>query len=421
MRSLLVVVCVSCLCGADWPQYRGANEAVAVGEVPVRWSQTNGVQWKTAIPGPGSSSPVVWGERVYLSYYSGYGKNAADPGDPAKLMRHLMAIDRNNGKSVWTVDVPAALPEDPYRGYITEHGYASSTPAADADGVYAFFGKSGVVAVSLEGKKLWQTSVGTNSDPRGWGSASSVVLHKNLVIICAASESRAIVALEKTTGKQVWKADGKLLSLSFSTPALLKVGTETELVVAMPTEVWGLNPDTGKLLWFATTNLTGNISPAVIAADGIAYISGGFQARGIVAIRGGGTDDVTKSHVVWSSRTGPYVPTPVLHKNRLYYVNEDGLALCHNAKTGEVVYKERLAVSGGGNGSRPYYASLIWANNLLYATSRKAGVFVLKDGDQFEQVVQNPALDASDFHGTPAAVDGVLYLRSNEFLYCIGR
>lgn len=406
----------------DWPRFRGAEYTGASGDArpPIQWSQKEGILWKTALPGPGSSSPIVAGNRVYVTCYTGYGEDSTNPGSPEKLQRHLLCIDRQNGKILWTGTVAGNGTEDPYRGFITEHGYSSSTPAVDADGIYAFFGKSGVTAFSLDGKKLWQTSVGTESDDRHWGSCASVLLYNDLVIVNAASEARAVVALDKKTGKEIWKASGKKLSLSFSTPTLVSRGPDTELVVAMPGETWGLNPQTGKLLWLARIPCGGNVCPAVIPGDGVVYVTGGFQTRGSTAITVGGKGDVSAKNILWSANTSSYVPTPALVGKQLLNVNEDGIAVCQNATTGEVIYEERLKVkAGGGRGSRPFYASPVVAQDHLYAVSRKSGVFVLKVGDAFELLATNPPLDDTDFNATPAVSGKQLFLRSNQFLYCI--
>ena len=414
----LIGIMIVVVCGADWPQFRGADGTGVAADAtpPTTWSDKEGVKWKTPLPGPGSSSPIVFGDRVFVTCYSGYGVEAKSPGSIEKLMRHLICVDRATGKVQWTGDVAASNAEDAFQGYLTEHGYASNTPATDGEAVYAFFSKAGVVAFDLSGKKLWQTSVGTESDPRRWGSSASVLLHKNLVIVNAASEGRAVVALDKKTGKEVWKAEGKRLSLSFSTPALIKSGDRTDLVVAMPGEVWGMNPDTGKMRWYATIKPSGNVCPGVISGDGVAYVTGGFETRGTLALKVGGSGELKS---MWSVSKSSYVPTPVLHGGRLLYVNEDGFGVCMKAENGGVIYDERLAVKGGGKGSRPFYASPVLADGRFYAVSRRAGVFVLKAGDKFEQLQQNPPLDDSDFNATPAIVGKQLLMRSNKFLYCL--
>jgi outer membrane protein assembly factor BamB len=417
-HGLLGLVLFVGVAGADWPQFRGPDgTGVALGSPPVKWSLNEGMAWKTPLLGPGSSTPIVIGERIFVTCYTGADSGSAGSGE--KLTRHLVCLSRSTGKVQWSAAVPAVTPEDPYRGYITEHGYASNTPAADSEAVYVFFGKSGVLAFDLDGKKLWQTSVGTESDVRGWGTSASVLLYKNMLIVNAASESRSIVALDKKTGQQVWKADGKRLSLSFSTPALVKAGQRTDLVVAMPGEAWGLNPDTGKLLWIASINPSGNVCPGVIPGDGVAFFTGGFQTKGSLAVKAGGNGDVTKSNLLWSIGKSSYVPTPVLSGGLLHYVTEDGIALCLKAETGEILYEERLSVKGLGGASRPFYASPVLADGRLYVPSRRAGVFVLKAGDKFEQLQQNPPLDESDFNASPAVAGKQLFIRSNKYLYCL--
>ncbi|MGL6074700.1 MAG: PQQ-binding-like beta-propeller repeat protein [Fimbriiglobus sp.] len=408
--------------GADWPQFRGSHSTgVAEGKAPLQWTTTEGIRWKAPLPGPGSSSPVVVGDRVFVTCYSGYGLDAAEPGDPEKLLRHLVCFHRKTGEQLWKVDAPPSNAEDAYRGYIGEHGYASNSPTADENAVYAFFGKAGVFAYTLEGKKLWETSVGTDSDPRRWGSSASPILYKNLVLVNASSEGRAIVALDKKTGEKVWKAEGNRLALSFSTPVLVAKEGQAELVVAMPTEIWSLNPDTGKMIWYAKISPDGNICPAVIADAGKVFVTGGYQSKGTLALKTGGKGDVSQSAILWQAQKSSYVPTPVLHEKRLTVVTEDGFALCLNAENGKTVYEERLSAKGtAGRGSRPFYASPILADGKLYAVSRQAGVFVLKAGDAFEVLQQNPRLDPSDFNATPAIVGNQLFLRSNKFLYCIG-
>ncbi|CAN5606686.1 hypothetical protein BH11PLA2_BH11PLA2_06390 [soil metagenome] len=421
--TLIIALSLNAPASTDWPQFRGPNAtgvAAADAKPPVKWSPTEGVAWKAKLPGPGSSSPIVIGNRVFVTCYSGYGIDSASPGEPAKLTRHVVCLDRTTGKIEWTGDVPSRETEDDYRGYITEHGYASHTPASDGEAVYCFFGKSGVVAFNFKGQKLWQTSVGTESDIRKWGSSASPVLTKNLVIVNASSEGRCVVALDKKTGKEVWKAPGRKLSLSFGTPALVKTKDSEELVVTMPAEVWGLNPETGKLKWYATMKPDGNISPAVTPGDGIAYITGGFQTKGSLAIKTGGTDDVTKSNILWSVSKSSYVPTPVLYQGKLWNVTEDGMATVMNAETGALILEERLpSAGGGGRGSRPFYASPIIADGKLFAVSRKGGVHVLKADETLEPVQRNAALDSSDFNASPAIIGDCIYIRSNEAIYCL--
>jgi outer membrane protein assembly factor BamB len=419
---VLLTVGAACAAGDDWMQFRGpGGSGVAAADVPTSWGDAKAIKWKSRLPGPGSSSPIVVGDRVFVTCYTGYGADPKDVGSPADLRRHLVCLNRTDGTVLWNADEKGVPNEDSFQQFLREHGYASNTPASDGERVYAFFSKAGVFAYDLAGKRLWHADVGAESDPRRWGSGASLIVYKGLVIVNAASEGRAVFAFDKLTGKQVWKAEGNRLALSFGTPAVVRNDAgKDELVIAMPNEVWGLNPDNGKLVWFAETRVGGNVAPSVLAGDGVVYVTGGFPERGTVAIRAGGTDDVTGSHVLWSIREGSYVPTPVLHDGRLYWVGDTGIATCVDAKSGKVIYEERLPLrSGGGGGSKPVYASPVLAGGKLYAVTRRAGVFVLAAGDRFERLGQNTLADDSDFNASPAVSGRQLFLRSNAYLYCV--
>lgn len=410
---------VTSITAADWPRFRGPNGtgiAPADANVPTTWSDTKNLQWKTALPGPGSSSPIVWGERVFVTCFSG-----VDGGSLEKMQRHLICLDRASGKILWDQAVSADMPEDPYSGYLTEHGYASSTPVTDGQRVYVFFGKTGALAFDFAGKELWKVNVGKESSSRRWGSAASPVLYKNLVIINAAEESRSVRALDTLTGKEAWKAESDGLELSFSTPLLVDGGGRIDLMVAVPGQIWALNPDTGKTRWYADTGIGGNLSPSVAAGDGLIFVTGGFPQQGTAAIRGGGKGDVTKSNVVWSSEVASYVPSPLLHAGNLYFVSDQAYATCLDAKTGKVLHRERLpGFTAGGRGGKPVYASTLLIGNHLYAVTRRQGAFVLDATPQMPVVAQNTfAGDDSDFNGTPAVSGNQMFLRSNRFLYCV--
>ena len=405
---------------SDWRQFRGPNGsgiAATDAQPATTWSDSENVKWKVALPGPGSSSPIVVGERVFITCYSGYGDGSG--GDsPEKLQRHLVCVERMTGKILWDKSVSAELPEDPYSGNLREHGYASNTPVTDGECVFAFFGKTGVLAFDFEGQQLWKVNVGKQSSNRRWGSGASPILYQDMVIVNAAEEGRSVLALNKLTGKEVWKAQVDSLELSFVTPALVEcAGGRTDLALAVPGELWGLNPATGKLRWYAQTGITGNVSPSVVAADGVVYATGGYPSQDTIAVRAGGKGDVTQTNVLWSSQSASYVPSPVVHDSHLFFVSDQGFATCLEAKTGKLVYKERLP---GLSGGKPFYASVILANEHLYAVSRRAGTFVLPATPQFALVAQNKlAGDDSDFNGTPAIVGRQLFLRSNRNLYCI--
>lgn len=405
-----------------WTRFRGPNGTGVSSDsgVVTEWSDNKNVKWKTALPGAGSSSPIVTDRFVFLSSYSGYGAGS-NQGSMDNLKRNLSCIDRSNGKILWTKSVDAVQPEDAYRGMgVPEHGYATNTPVTDGTSVFAFFGKSGVVAYDMDGNELWKTSVGTESGNRGWGTAASLVLYKNLVIVNAAEESQSIRALDKSTGNEVWKATASALELAYGTPIIARVDDQRdELVIAVPGEVWGLNPDTGKLAWYAETTLTGNLSPSVILDGDIVYVFGGYRSSGSMAIRIGGTGDVSKTHVVWTSRNSSYVSTPVLNQGNLYWIDDRGTYYCASSKTGELLHRSR--VTGIQSRDRPVYASPIAINGMLYFQTRHDGMFVTSSKPELDVLHQNRFdSDSSMFNATPAVSQGELFLRSDTYLYCIG-
>jgi hypothetical protein len=405
----------------DWPRFRGPNgSGIAVGaQPPASWSDTENLLWKTPLPGPGTSSPIVVGPRVFVTCYTGYGDGSPGAGI-SKLQRHLVCVSRADGRILWNSAISAAQPEDYFGGFLTEHGYASHTPASDGERVYVFFGKSGAVAFDLAGRKLWQTSLGTSSNEKRWGSASSPILYKDLVIYNASEEGHALIALDKRTGKEMWRAAGDALQYSFGTPILAQDGVNVDLVFSVPGELWGLNPDTGKLRWFAETGLPGNIAPSVIAGDGMVFAFGGYPALGAIAVRLGGKGDVTSTRIAWRTHDSTYIPTPVLSEGRLYFVSDGGFATCLDAKTGALVYKERLPGATATGRGKPFYASPVLANGALYAVSRRNGAFVLAAQPQFKLLAQDRLSgDDTDFNATPAISGRQLFLRSNRCLYCI--
>lgn len=403
----------------DWPRFRGPDGTGVSNEtgLPTEWSKSQNLKWKRALPGEGSSSPIVVGDRLFVTCYSGYG-GADESGSPNDLKRHLLCMHPDTGEIRWKKEIPATTAEDSWRGWLREHGYASHTPVSDGEHVYVFCGKTGVVAFDMEGTEVWRKNLGTSSANRKWGSAASPILCDDLLIVNASEESRTIYALNKQTGKEVWKYESGKTELTYGTPALTTLaGGTQELVIAVPNEVWGLNPATGERIWWVQTEQKGNISPSLLAIDDIVYVQGGYPRITTVAIRIGGEGDVTASHILWTSRDSSYVPSVIKHDEYLYWVDHKGVAYCQKANSGELVYKEKLDVSGGGN---PVYASATYADGKLYIPSRKDGIFVIATNPEFKLLAHNQfSGDQSDFNASAAISGGKLFFRSNESLYCI--
>lgn len=411
---------------ADWPRFRGAEgDGIARdADVPLTWSDTENLAWKVALPGPGSSSPIVWGDKVFVTCWTGYGGAAGS--DISALTRHLICLRLTDGSILWDVKVPASQPEDPYEGFLTEHGYATHTPVTDGVNVFVFFGKSGALAFDMDGKKVWQTDLGKMSSNRRWGSAASPILYKDTVIVNASDESRSIYALDKKTGSQLWKADGDILELAYGTPVLVnREGGTQDLVLGLAQELWGLNPDTGKLRWYAVHGLPGNVSPGVIVGKESLYVFGGYPVAGSAAFKIGGKGDVTESNKIWAVNDSSYVPTPILHEGHLYVVNDQGFAMCMEAATGKSIYRERtLEGAGGGRrgGGKPFYASPVLVNGHLICVSRKSGTFIIPASTQYKKARINVfASDDPQFNATPAVAGDRLLLRSEKALYCVSK
>src|SRR5690606_26050031 len=196
-----------------------------------------------------------------LTCYSGYGDGKSENGKPLDLVRHLLCVELDTGKLLWTADEPATQAEDAFEGFVPEHGYASSTPATDGERVYCFYGKSGVFAYDFEGKKLWSAPTGTMSSAMTWGSAASVVVHEGVVIVNAGDEARAVLAFDAATGEEVWRMEHPMLEQTYATPALQRVAPDrVDLLVAFRGELRGLDPASGAVRWSTASPVTGNLS-----------------------------------------------------------------------------------------------------------------------------------------------------------------
>jgi outer membrane protein assembly factor BamB len=395
----------------DWPRFRGPTGigSSPATELPMSWSQNESILWKTPLPGAGASSPVIFGDHIYLTAYTGYLVPGEAEGSLDKLERHLLCLDRETGMISWQKSVKAKLPEEER---VRDHGYAANTPAADADAVYVFFGKSGVIAFDHDGEHLWQADVGSGTS--GWGTAASPVLYGDLVIINASVEGQSLVALDRRTGEEVWRAGG--INEAWNTPLVVTTdaGAE-ELVVAIHGKVLGFEPSSGERLWSCDTDITWYMVPSPVAADGVVYYLGGRSGTAVLAVRTGGRGDVTRTHRLWTSNKGSNVTSPVYHDGYLYWTHEQsGIAYCARAEDGELIYEERLERGG------QFYASSLVADGRVYHLNRQGKMFVLAARPEFEQLSVNDLSDGSQFNATPALTGNRLLLRSDRFLYCIG-
>ncbi len=395
----------------DWLGFRGSSGlGTSEATLPLEWSSTSNMAWKTPMPGPGASSPVVFGDHIYITAYSGFFVPDQPGGSQKDLKRHLLCLDRTTGTEIWQNVIPAKLPEE---DSIRDHGFAANTPAVDGDRIYCFFGKTGVMAFDHDGKELWTADVGSKT--HGWGTASSPVLYEDLVIINASVESESLVALKRRTGKEVWRAGN--IKEAWNTPLVVtNVDGKPELIVATQGSIQSFEPETGKQLWTCATDITWYMVPSVVANDGIVYCLGGRSGVAALAVKTGGSGDVTKSHRLWTSFKGSNVTSPIFHDGHLYFMNDNReTAYCLKADTGAIVYEERLNRAG------QVYASALLADGRIYYLTRDGKMFIVAAKPEFEQLAVNDLSDHSLFNGSPAVDGSRLLIRSDKFLYAIGK
>lgn len=393
---------------SDWPQFRGPGSqgsSTATG-LPTEWSDTKNLTWKTKLPGAGASSPISLGDKLYLTCYSGYGAGLEDAGSMDDLTLHLVCVNSKTGDIIFNKSLKPALPESER---VRDHGYAAATPATDGEHIFVFFGKSGVVCFDLKGEQKWRTSVGNGTHK--WGCGTSPVLFENLVIVNASVESGSLVALDKKTGDEEWRAEG--MKSSWNTPHLAKTEDgKYELCVSVKNKVFGYDPATGIQLW-ACDGIEDYVCPSIVSENGIIYALGGRTSRAI-AIQTGGRGDVTDSHRLWVAKAGANVASPVIHDGHLYWVSDrNKVAYCIELKTGKVVVEKRFP-------GQPY-ASAMFADGKIFITTRFDGTYVLAARPEYELLAHNKFTDKATCNASPVAIGNKLLIRSDSHLYCVGK
>jgi outer membrane protein assembly factor BamB len=405
LASLGVLVTLTTTLHADdWTRFRGpAGDGVsAESSLPLKWGPKENIAWKVELPGPGSSSPIVVGQRVLVTCFT--GKKAEE------IVRHVMCFDRAAGKLLWKNSYGAPTPEMDYAGHLLQHGFTTSTPITDGQRLYVHFGRDGVRAFDLDGKLLWHESVGRIVS--SFGSGSSPFLLGDKLIVNATVELGALVALDKHTGKRLWKSP--INGDCWSTPAVAELPRgKQELILNGTGFLYGFDPADGKELW-RVESLTGHISSTPLVRDGLIYVTNsGFNGKYVMAVRPGGRGDVTQTHVIWKQeKVGANHCSPVLIGERLCWFS--GLGYAVNVKDGSVLQQERL------DGLQNLYSSAIAAGDAIIVFTRKGGAHVLRAKD-LEVIAYNDLGDASGINASPAVSNGQLFIRSNRYLYCIGK
>jgi outer membrane protein assembly factor BamB len=415
------------LSAEDWGRFRGPNgSGVAVAKsVATDWAQPGATQWSIDLPGPGGSSPIVVGDKLFITCYTGYGVSAEQPGQAKDLKRHLICYDRNQGTQVWIKTIDSTVDEDPYKGFITQHGYASSTPVTDGTHIYVWCGKTGVIAFDLNGQEVWRQSVGTKSDPAQWGDGASPILVGDLLIVNAGITDHAFIALNKLTGKVEWRIEDPKFTNNWGTPIVVKAAGRDELVCSAPGKIMALDPKTGKEYWRADSPLKETVCASLVQLDGVVFLMGGRQGSAI-AVRCGGSGDVSATNTVWSQPLRSGIGTPVVADGKLFWIAA-GLAICADCKTGKELFKERIkrpdtgkTEGGGQRGPTGDYASALLVGDKVLVMSRGGQSQFWKTDATYTPVADNAfADDLGPFNGTPAISDDSIFIRSDKRLYAM--
>jgi outer membrane protein assembly factor BamB len=421
------------LSAENWPHWRGtANTGTSTETgLPQRWSDTENIAWKTAIGGLGVSSPVVWGDRVFVTSQAGTGASRVGPrlgqgndsnpaerslsgagGSTDRSLRFLVeAFDRVSGKRLWihTLAAEGELPS-----VHDKHNLASASPATDGERVYAVFGSGQVVALTVDGKTAWTRNLGKDfgAFSINWGNGSSPIVHGNtVVIVCYHGGASYLLALDSRTGAQIWKTDRPRGVTSYSTPLVVPTAAGNELVVNSSVGVEAYELSSGKPLWHLDEPNQYPI-PVAMYSDGVIYLSRGYRSGPYAAVRPGGRGDVSKTHVLWHVPTGaPYISSLVYYDGLLYMAGDVGVITCVDARTGERVWRERLG--------SVYTASPVAADGKIYFVGESGETLVLKAG-RTPQVLARNSLDGRVL-ASPAIAGGRLFIRTDDHVIAVGK
>jgi outer membrane protein assembly factor BamB len=415
MRALAAGILAMGLCAAvasaeNWPRFRGATGQGVSAEkgLPTKWSATENVAWKVEIPGQGWSSPIVWGERVFVT-------TATDGG----ISCRVLCLDREDGKVLWNKEVF----QQSLKRKETRNSYATPTPCTDGRLVYAVFGGGSIAALDFAGNIVW-----INRDVQFYsqhGLGVSPILYEDLLIIPFDGsqeegdkrvgwkipwDKAVILALDKKTGKEKWRGKRGLSRIAHVTPNVTKVGDKMQLISAAGDVIQGHDLATGELIWSAYAQGEG-VVPSIVIGDGLVYSVSGFEKTTIRATRPDGRGDVTRTHIVWEqTANAPTEPSPIYYDGHLYVINERGMAMCLEGRTGKITWQQRI----GGN----HCASPILAEGRIYFLSDQAETTIIEASPAGLKVLGRNSL-GERCQASMAVSDGRLFIRTEKNLYCI--
>lgn len=386
-----------------WSRWRGpSGQGLVKGTNYVdRWSSTENVRWRTTPPGLGHSSPIIWKDHLFITTATDGGAGVA-----------MLAYDRHTGTLLWKTPVPSSGVEHIY----PKNSHASSTAVTDGQHIYASFGTHGMAAFDFTGRVVWHRKLGDLNNQHG--SAGSPVLYKDRLFIYqdhrgSANLGSFVAAFSTRTGETIWWKD-RIEQTGWGTPVVINTGTRDELIVSSQRKVYAYHPDTGAELWTVSGNLF-EVIPTPVVGHGFVFASSG-RAGPTLAIRPGGSGDVTNTHVAWTSPKGsPFVPSSLIHGDLLYQINDmQSILTVFQAKTGELVYQERLGVAA----REGFSSSPVAVGNTIFFTNDDGQTFVVEAGPAFKLRHINEL--GARVLASPALVDGTWYWRTDKELLAIG-
>jgi outer membrane protein assembly factor BamB len=425
--------------GQNWPSFRGPHAAgVADGQnLPPEWNAGKGrnIRWQTAVPGLAHSSPVVWGDRLFVTtavssagdfgFKAGlYGAGTAS-GDRSPHQWKIYALDKKTGEVEWERVAYEGAPKEKRHIKAT---YANSTPATNGEYVVAFFGSQGLYAYDFDGDLAWKKDLGHldvgayDAPTYEWGPASSPIIHEGKVIVQVDTQKDDyLLALDLRTGATVWRT-AREEQPSWGTPTVRPSAEREELITNGSNFIRGYDPDTGKELWRlgGSSNITA--PTPVFGEDVIVVVSGRRPEKPIFVVRPGALGDITlgenqtaSEHVVWSLRgRGSYMPTPLIYRGYLYVLQNQGILDCYELQTGKELYRQRIPHQGSGFSGSP-----VAADGVIYLPSEDGDIFAVEAGPEFELLSENRMGEL--LMSTPALSDGMMYVRAHQHVYAIGR
>lgn len=417
----------------NWHQWRGpyANGVSPNGDPPVEWSEEKNIKWKIQIPGKGHSTPIIWKDQIFIltavetekgakpvekKEGSQQGRRRGMPINKTTVVHNFMilSINRQDGKTLWKYSVKEEVPQE---GTHQFGSWASNSPVTDGQHVYAYFGSRGLFCFDMQGKLKWERDFGQLNKRMNFGEGSSPVLHGDRIFVNWDHEGQSfIAALDKKTGKDIWKVD-RDEATSWATPYVVEVEGKLQVITNATKLIRSYDFATGELVW-QCGGMTLNAIPSPFAADGILYAMTGFRGNALLAIRlSGAKGDITDTDaIVWKyGKDTPYTPSGLLFNERLYFLkSNNGILSCHDAKTGKIYYSNQR-LEGMGN----IFTSPVFAKGRIYIQGEKGTAYVIQEGPEFKILAKNKLDD--NFCASPVVIDKNMYLRGYKNLYCIAQ